>query len=220
MPRLTHVVVAALIATAFFVPGVSADHDVDSLARTAILEACLPAWDPFEPRILTWDGRTLHDEPLKVKALFWGTWQLSQLATPGQPTQAELDGGQHLRRWRWEYECLHPAPRDYAPPGSGGGVDPPASAPSSSQSSRPSPSRSSPSPSSRPSPSLPVVEPSSALRDSWQGFTNWADLCLAFLNRDPSVQPTGAYASGSENEFLNHPDPATFEQCQRRPPSG
>ena len=110
MPRLTHVVVAALIATAFFVPGVSADHDVDSLARTAILEACLPAWDPFEPRILTWDGRTLHDEPLKVKALFWGTWQLSQLATPGQPTQAELDGGQHLRRWRWEYECLHPAP--------------------------------------------------------------------------------------------------------------
>ena len=185
-------------------------YDDETLTnRQAILDACEPEWDPADPRIVTWNARTLHDEPYQVRDIFYREWGGDDLVA-----------GQHLRRWRWEYECLHPAPRDYAPPGSGGGVDPPASAPSSSQSSRPSPSRSSPSPSSRPSPSLPVVEPSSALRDSWQGFTNWADLCLAFLNRDPSVQPTGAYASGSQNEFLNHPDPATFEQCQRRPPRG
>ena len=209
MMRLIRTAAAALIAVALFAPVASADHDMDSAERTAILENCTPAWGDGDARIVTWDSRTLHDEPDDVRDIFYRTWG-----------DADLDGDTHLRRWRWEYECLHPAPRDYAPPGSGGGVDPSASAPSSSQSSRPPPSRSSPSPSSRPSPSLPVVEPSSALRDSWQGFTNWADLCLAFLNRDPSVQPTGAYASGSQNEFLNHPDPATLEQCQRRPPSG
>ena len=40
---------------------------------------------------------------------------------------ADLDTGQHLRRWRWEYECTHPAPiviQDSAPSGGSRGGSP------------------------------------------------------------------------------------------------
>ena len=110
MKRFIRTAAVVLVAVAIFAPAAFADHDTDSAERTAILEDCTPAWDVAEPRIVTWDGRTLHGEPINVKALFWGTWQLSTLSAPGQPTQAELNDGQHLRRWRWEYECTHPAP--------------------------------------------------------------------------------------------------------------
>ena len=75
-----------------------AHHDGnDEQWRQAQLAACEPAWDPRYDRIHTYDGRTLHQEPFDVKDLFYRTWG-----------DDDLDGGQHLRRWRWEYECIHP----------------------------------------------------------------------------------------------------------------
>lgn len=88
-----------------------ADHNGHGEAwRRAALAACEPVWNPADPRIVTWNGRTLHGEAADTKDLFWRHWQLPYLATPGQPSRAELDGGVHLRRWRWEYECTHPRP--------------------------------------------------------------------------------------------------------------
>ena len=59
----------------------------------------MPAWDPGDPRIVTWNGRTLHDEPYKVRDLFYRVWG-----------DDDLDAGRHLRRWRWEWDCLHSEP--------------------------------------------------------------------------------------------------------------
>ena len=79
-------------------------------ARAATLAACQPQWDPADARIVAWNGQSLHDQDAGSKDLFWRAWGLPNLQTPGQPTQAELDGGVHLRRWRWEWECMNPAP--------------------------------------------------------------------------------------------------------------
>lgn len=105
-------VLSALAVVVCHTPTASAAHDGhDQAWLRATLDACEPAWDAgTNPRIVAWDGRTLHGEVADIKDLFWRHWQLPYLATPGQPSQAELDGGIHLRRWRWEYECLHPKP--------------------------------------------------------------------------------------------------------------
>ena len=101
-----------------------ADHDAaDQAWRVPLLAACATAWTPIDPntsrtaggelrpvRVVTYDGRSLHGEPAHVGALFWNTWQARRLATPGQPTPAELELGVHLQRWVWEYECTHPRP--------------------------------------------------------------------------------------------------------------
>ena len=101
-----------------------ADHDAaDHAWRAPLLAACMTAWTPIDPntsrtaagelrsvRVVTYDGRSLHGEPAHVGALFWNTWQAPRLATPGQPTPAELELGLHLQRWLWEYECTHPRP--------------------------------------------------------------------------------------------------------------
>lgn len=114
--RSTFLIRAAVLWTcivfAVAVPwAVWGDHDADDPAwRRAVLAACEPTWDPTDWRIVTHDFRTLHGEPADVGGTFWRVWQLPFLATAGQPTQAELDVGIHLRRWRWEYECLHPPP--------------------------------------------------------------------------------------------------------------
>lgn len=99
MKRFTRIAAALVVLAVFCVPVAAADHDTDSPARTAILDACTPAWDPADSRVVTWDGRTLHAELWAVGDLYYRTWG-----------DADLDTGQHLRRWRWEYECLHPAP--------------------------------------------------------------------------------------------------------------
>ena len=99
MKRFIRIAAAALIAVAIFAPAAFAGHDTDSAGRTAILEACTPVWDPLANRVTTWDGRTLHAEPYDTRDLYYRVWG-----------DADLDTGQHLRRWRWEYECTHPAP--------------------------------------------------------------------------------------------------------------
>ena len=105
------VIVAAASATLFVSPLALADSDTNDTggAGEPTLAACQPGWDPTDDRIATWDGRTLHDEPASVRDIYWRTWQQPNLAMPEGPTQAELDAGVHLRRWRWEYECAHPA---------------------------------------------------------------------------------------------------------------
>lgn len=67
--------------------------------RREALAACRPTWDPHDPRIHTWNDRTLHGEPFEVRNLFYRVWG-----------DDDLEGGRHLRRWRWEWECLHPRP--------------------------------------------------------------------------------------------------------------
>ncbi len=99
MKRFAYIVAAVLVATAVSVSVVSADHDGTIPDWQAVLNACMPAWEPSDPRIATWDGRTLHDEPYDVRDLFHRVWG-----------DDDLDAGQHLRRWRWEWECLHSEP--------------------------------------------------------------------------------------------------------------
>jgi len=97
--RFACIVAAVLVATAVSASVVSAAHDSTIPDRQAMLDACLPAWDPGDPHIGTWDGRTLHDEPDDVRDLFYRVWG-----------DDDLDTGRHLRRWRWEWNCLHPEP--------------------------------------------------------------------------------------------------------------
>ena len=97
--RFALVVVATLVATALSVSVASAGHDGTIPDPPAVLDACTPAWEPGDSRIVTWDGRTLHGEPDDVRDLFYRVWG-----------DADLDTGRHLRRWRWEWECLHPQP--------------------------------------------------------------------------------------------------------------
>ena len=108
----------------------SADHDGgDQAWRQPILAECEPPWDPGDPAIVARDGQTLHDQPDDVRARFYATWG-----------DADLHGGQHPRRWRWEHDCQHPpadppdaglrrsAAREAAPPAAPGsrGSSPPA----------------------------------------------------------------------------------------------
>lgn len=99
MRRLASIVVAALVATAISVSVASAGHDGTIADPSAVLDACTPAWNPGDSRITTWAGQTLHDEPHDVRDLFYRVWG-----------DDDLDAGRHLRRWRWEWECLHPEP--------------------------------------------------------------------------------------------------------------
>ena len=99
MRRFACIVAAVLVATAVSASVASAAHDGTIPDRQAVLDACLPAWDPGDRHIATWDGRTLHDEPDDVRDLFYRVWG-----------DDDLDTGRHLRRWRWEWNCLHPEP--------------------------------------------------------------------------------------------------------------
>ncbi len=85
-------------------PVVLADHDAgDPAWRYQILIDCMPMWDPLDKRTETWNGKNLHSEPAEIGLLFWETW--------GAPAgETDLVSGIHVQRWRWEYECTHPAP--------------------------------------------------------------------------------------------------------------
>ena len=87
-------------AVIIFWPGIArGDHDgEDQPWRVATLAACEPRWNPDDARIVTWDGRTLHEESFDVRDLFYRVWG-----------QGNPEGMLHVRRWRFEYECLHPA---------------------------------------------------------------------------------------------------------------
>lgn len=98
MRRVACMVTAILVAATLSVSAVSA-ADGTIPDQQSGLDACTPAWDPGDPRIVTWDGRTLHQQPYEVGDLFYRVWG-----------DGDLEAGRHLRRWRWEYECVHPAP--------------------------------------------------------------------------------------------------------------
>lgn len=70
--------------------------EVEEPKERVNLDTCQPAWDPSDSRIVTYNGRTLHDEPASVRAMFYQVW--------GDAND------QHLRRWRWEYECANVPP--------------------------------------------------------------------------------------------------------------
>ena len=77
---------------------VAADHDANDEAwRAEVLAACKPAWDPADPRIVTRDDQTLHDQADATRHDFYVTWG-----------DEDLHAGRHVRRWRWEYDCTHP----------------------------------------------------------------------------------------------------------------
>ena len=97
--RFALIVVSTLVATALSVSVASADQGGTTPDYSAVLEACTPAWEPGDSRIATWDGKTLHGEPDDVRDLFYRVWG-----------DDDLESGRHLRRWRWEWECLHPEP--------------------------------------------------------------------------------------------------------------
>ena len=65
MRRVACMVTAILVATTLSVSAVSA-ADSTTPDQQSGLDACMPAWDPGDPRIVTWDGRTLHQEPYEV----------------------------------------------------------------------------------------------------------------------------------------------------------
>ena len=96
---LPYVALLSILWGAVFVMAgnVQAHHDNHLTDRAGMLAACLPAWDPGDPDITTLGGLTLHDEPFEVRDLFYTVWG-----------DDDLDTGQHLRRWRWEYDCTHP----------------------------------------------------------------------------------------------------------------
>lgn len=98
MRRVACMVTAIPVATTLSVSAVSAADSTISDPQSG-LDACSPAWDPGDSRIVTWDGCSLHQEPYEIGDLFYRVWG-----------DGDLEEGRHLRRWRWEYECLHPAP--------------------------------------------------------------------------------------------------------------
>ena len=89
--------------------------------RKPILAACEPSWEvDAKTRVWTEPGTrayvwgtggtlrmanapttSLHAQPEPVKALFFATWQDWGIEDPYQQVQ-------HLARWRWEFECMHP----------------------------------------------------------------------------------------------------------------
>ena len=104
--RVTLKILLVSAAVAWFTIGclliekASADHDGEDQAwRRQDLASCAPAWDASNPRIVTWDGKNLHEQPDDVRSLFYRVWG-----------QGNPQGDHHLKRWRWEYECEHPQP--------------------------------------------------------------------------------------------------------------
>lgn len=77
MRRFAYIVVATLVATALSVSVASAGHDGSIPDPPAVLDACTPAWDPGDSRIVTWIGRTLHGEPDAVRDLFYRVWAMT-----------------------------------------------------------------------------------------------------------------------------------------------
>lgn len=73
-------------------------------------DRCGP-WNPADPRVVAHDGRTLHGEPDHIRDLFYRVWG-----------SADLERGQHIRRWRWEHDrswCQRieaPVTREVVPP--------------------------------------------------------------------------------------------------------
>ena len=86
---------------------VRADHDAEDQAwRKPLLEACAAEWQ-FDSLRVTVDapghpqhGRSLHDQPLEVRDIFYRTWF--------RDTEDEAAVDAHLIQWRREYECTHP----------------------------------------------------------------------------------------------------------------
>lgn len=98
--RMFGVALAVLLAVVLVPALLVADHDGGGEEwRRETLASCRPTWDPHDPRIHTWSGRTLHEEPFEARDIFYRVWG-----------DDDLEGGRHLRRWRWEWECLHPRP--------------------------------------------------------------------------------------------------------------
>ena len=112
---ITAALIAGTALAAFIVLFVTAsiaraDHDETLTDRQAVLDACEPSWgDDALARVTTWNGRNLHGEPFETRDLFYREWG-----------EDNPDGNQHLRRWRWEWECLHLAPIESSPPVSQG----------------------------------------------------------------------------------------------------
>lgn len=91
-------IMAALVVLLVKCGDARADHDGhDEAWRREVLAACVPTWDPAVPTITTRDGQTLHEQVFETRDLFYRAWG-----------DADLDGGRHLRRWRWEWDCTHP----------------------------------------------------------------------------------------------------------------
>ncbi len=116
---------------------VLAEHDGDDdPGRHEVLAACDPAWDPNDARIATWNGKTLHGEAFEVRDLFYRKWGGN-----------DLEGDRQLRRWRWEYDCMHPRPVDGSSPSSSSTVTvaaaqlppPPAATPAPTPAATPAP---------------------------------------------------------------------------------
>ena len=101
-------VLFAVVALIIFWPDlVRGDHDAEDQAwRRPLLEACAAEWQ-FDSLRVTVDapghlqhGRSLHDQPLAVRDIFYGTWF--------RDTEDEAAVDAHLIQWRREYECTHP----------------------------------------------------------------------------------------------------------------
>lgn len=65
-------VTAILVAATLSVSAVSAAGPIPD--QQSGLAVCMPAWDPGDLRIVTWDGRSLHQEPYEIGDLCNCVW--------------------------------------------------------------------------------------------------------------------------------------------------